>query len=640
VNAQIVPGIGERQVTTVVGSPPVRVFRTTFTLRFATAGADEVVLDAGNVRLSGTFKPFDYDARSQVGPLGASLTGSAPVVARLDAPRQVQRVQLPNAKADSGAQVEFYRMDGDTPATAPTVTANVGTGASASPAKFTDARFGMRYKMPSGPGSLTVSDILQLHVRGLPTLPRLSLAPPPGATAATPFWNKPGEHAADIVLHPHGDFAAALEAYFAALATPLAATTDVMLLVESDAPCRFVATQIAVPYKLLVNSFAWPLLHESDVKDVAALSSLLHSPATPLSHYVRLRLSAESVRALARGDEVSNLIDDLNVLIQGGPLYSEDLFEGVPLSQELDALVATNPAGAARVSLNRMLLEAAWPRLLATRGDKRVLRFPGERPVTRSVEVKLPPGASIAKGEIRATESFSPERPPDSQAGDGPPLEAPPDDTRGWRLTSARWAAAALTPAAPVVARGVRLATLSVRSGTELTVELQEDVHGRPSGRVVATATVTAAGAGPAWLHARWPEAVTLQPAPYWVAVTASAGDAVWLARPFGPSSRVAQRSAGAPAWDEEHSVDGFGLVADFLSVAGEATSESAATVSSTGITADTRVEPDGTRVWDVAPLLLEWLSEAGGEEFSMAFTSAVPGTISVTPPEVVYELV
>ncbi len=58
------------------------------------------------------------------------------------------------------------------------------------------------------------------------------------------------------------------------------------------------------------------------------------------------------------------VVEDLNRLIQNGPIYDSNLFEGVRLSPETKNLLKQNPKGKDLVRLNRFLLVDAFPDVL------------------------------------------------------------------------------------------------------------------------------------------------------------------------------------------------------------------------------------------------------------------------------------
>src|SRR5207253_837616 len=69
--------------------------------------------------------------------------------------------------------------------------------------------------------------------------------------------------------------------------------------------------------------------------------------------------------SLAESVRMGLLIADLNAILAGPSIYSVARFQGINLSSELQALVASNPTGEALYRMNRMLLVAAYPSIIA-----------------------------------------------------------------------------------------------------------------------------------------------------------------------------------------------------------------------------------------------------------------------------------
>ena len=125
----------------------------------------------------------------------------------------------------------------------------------------------------------------------------------------------------------------------------------------------------------------------SDFLDLPAVAARLR-PVTardPVSEYVYDRLSQQTQQLLANPNPGPALAEflarDLNRLLEAElnpasigtpvagpraePLYRPERFRGVPLSQDLLDFLAQDPHGDTRIRLNRLLLEAAYPRALA-----------------------------------------------------------------------------------------------------------------------------------------------------------------------------------------------------------------------------------------------------------------------------------
>jgi Na+/melibiose symporter-like transporter len=117
---------------------------------------------------------------------------------------------------------------------------------------------------------------------------------------------------------------------------------------------------------------------DQDFKDAAALLARLNAPADAVSQYVRDRLSPETRSLLgesAGGRKPTPalrqaLLDDLNRIMRGSPLYDRERYAGVALSAQSRKLIAQTPADGDRLAvLNRSLLQDAFPAELSRKVD-------------------------------------------------------------------------------------------------------------------------------------------------------------------------------------------------------------------------------------------------------------------------------
>jgi drug/metabolite transporter (DMT)-like permease len=134
----------------------------------------------------------------------------------------------------------------------------------------------------------------------------------------------------------------------------------------------FAALVFCVALAVRAFSGSPPVIHAPaavtafDLKDPNGLAARLRQPADPVSQFVTSRLSDKTRQALADGSvPIGGLVTDLNALIRGGPIYDPQRFAGVGLSAQTQDLLARNPRSEAQVYLNRLLLEDAYPRVLA-----------------------------------------------------------------------------------------------------------------------------------------------------------------------------------------------------------------------------------------------------------------------------------
>ncbi|MFO1459037.1 MAG: DUF2723 domain-containing protein [Verrucomicrobiota bacterium] len=102
------------------------------------------------------------------------------------------------------------------------------------------------------------------------------------------------------------------------------------------------------------------MFHPADFTDFKALQTRLQTGSDPLSTYLREQLGSGALASPA------DLSAALNRLIQGPSLYdAPGRFTGVTLSAHLQDFAKQNPPTFNRIRLNRELLEAAYPGLIA-----------------------------------------------------------------------------------------------------------------------------------------------------------------------------------------------------------------------------------------------------------------------------------
>ena len=112
------------------------------------------------------------------------------------------------------------------------------------------------------------------------------------------------------------------------------------------------------------------LFHPEDFKDPGSLAVKLQDTRAAISQYVAAQLSAETQQLLDEYDGISSpsselqeaLLDDLNRLLQAGPLYDAQSFIDIELGERTEELLTQNPeSGEALVRLNRSVLADAYP---------------------------------------------------------------------------------------------------------------------------------------------------------------------------------------------------------------------------------------------------------------------------------------
>ncbi|MCG8353890.1 MAG: phage tail protein [Chloroflexales bacterium] len=112
-----------------------------------------------------------------------------------------------------------------------------------------------------------------------------------------------------------------------------------------------------------------PLLSTADFANLPDMVVRLTQRSDPVSRYLYGRLSAGTLKRLEQYKRASlslaelerALLDDLNCMLQAGPLYTEPVFAQLDLTDAVRALIAQKPHGTALIRLNRLLIEAAYP---------------------------------------------------------------------------------------------------------------------------------------------------------------------------------------------------------------------------------------------------------------------------------------
>lgn len=111
------------------------------------------------------------------------------------------------------------------------------------------------------------------------------------------------------------------------------------------------------------------LITIADLRDAWNFLSALRDATEPVGIYLREQLSPEARQLLDTFDTSAApsemlqtaLVEDLNRLLQGTSLYDAQRFLQVPLTEEIQTLLQTNPRGKALLRLNRLLLEETYP---------------------------------------------------------------------------------------------------------------------------------------------------------------------------------------------------------------------------------------------------------------------------------------
>ncbi len=572
------------------------VYRASFDLDFHLPTPESTVaIDPAAVRLTGIFKPLDTVVDT------ASITDGNPPVVTLDTARIVRRIDLTGY---AGELLQLFRVDQKQVAPKPTVSVNVQSDNSAGPFdQFTDVRFAVAVNDLT----LKKSEIAKITVRGTPTGGRLGLVDPTGTDPPSFFWTAPD--ASTTHANASAAFASALQAYLATKAGDTSTTARVVI--QCDQPCQFELDTLATGATFALDAFAFPGLDSSDLTDPDALEALIRAAADPVSAHLNAAIGAAA------------LLDGLNAAIAHGALWDEQRFAGITLSAQTKA--AKKAADVPR--LNRLLLQDAYPDLVAAPTAKRVLRFPADRAGHAAVTVLLPAGAVVSKAAISTQESLRGDRPGDAGAASAASGSA------GVHVSGDDTAAVSVAVGQAITATGLALPLLGLTGDTQVSVELRADDQGAPAGKALATATASLPTPGAVEWSTVYFDPVVLGSGPVWIVLRATKGEAVWLAAAATDGLHVVRTpDDGAPT---ETVLPDLEPLYQLLSRSGSAADAPATTLQLGKATvAATR---DGDRsTYDLAAALQ---AAATGAAVPLTFTSTAGGTITVYPPHVEYEV-
>jgi hypothetical protein len=542
-------GKAENLITKVPVGGGRNIFRVIFGLRVNTGGlADGIRFDAANARCEITFSAGDFDLNAPTRQFEVEEIGTKSLAVTLPAPMQVRAINFSSA----GSQVELYRMDGDQLAKDATKTFSSSGNVAGD---FTDRRFGVKLKHPiTQYQDINAGSLTRVFVRGHPTTARIGLATistHPDSIAPNFFFVIPGE-----VGRPKGPpsdasigkaLAIALQQHFDGLELPYPATVDLLLVVESDAPCVMKAGSFEIPFGLVRNSFRAVLLRAEDIANPAAFVTRLREASTPFTAYLHSKLNTLTQNALTRitGNTVpapvlSNIVQQLNATMQAEAFYHASRFAGEDL-QPATIAVAAGASGIARTRVNRTILEEAFPGEIAVipppdDGAKEVLRAQGANSAL-AVQVDVPRPIAIRAATLRIEGDLRADSPSNGIAGSEtattttPGWDTPIPDFAGFSVDATRAVATLIAPTQASEASGVAAAISLTSPTAELIGELREDQAGIPNGRVLGSAAVSLNQLDrPAWVKFEFAAAVVVKAAPCWLVIRATNGSVLWLA--------------------------------------------------------------------------------------------------------------
>lgn len=595
-----------QELTSPVGALPLRVFRRTQYFRVSTDGLAESIAVEPAALLRGTFGTLDYDALAASEPAlratKSSLAGG--VLVEMDSPRRILRVTVPTTRAGSGSKLEFYRLDGDTPAEEPTLTVTRqneqlvaekasggvilglarGAGARAAigvgsgtihpdeatfdqafllrsavfPADFTDARFLLRLTGSTGsPLTLNVGDVETVRVRGYPTNPRIGLALPPGAEgaadpgAAAFFWRANGE-------------------------------------VGNGTPAS-----------------------EGIVDAGAALSAEL---ARALA---RLAEAIGDAAGSAPPPHLPQHIDAALVLESDAPCVLQPGSSSEPFRLEHHAVRQSFDDGA----------------------PKRVLRFEAGRSATHQVAIALPGAVTLREASLELDVSVADDRSGGGAAAVGDPGGGGAGGTVGVRVTAGRPVAQRVQLDDAMSVSSAAVAVMAATAGAEAALALREDAAGAPDGRLLAEGSLSLGRPGEiGWSSISLARPAVVSTALHWLVLSVSAGSAVWIGAPNGGGLRAFSEGVG---WSDvaDPSLTALHELRTRAGSAAERPPELALSIGPA--TAPLTALPNGRYGADLVAAAQQQVS-AGTPgvvvSVALSITGSARGVVTVYPPRVLYD--
>ncbi len=267
----------------------------------------------------------------------------------------------------------------------------------------------------------------------------------------------------------------------------------------------------------------------------------------------------------------------------------------------------------------------------ASNEPKQVLRFESGREQTAFVT--LPRAANVITAQVIAVESLRGDRVNQSNSSTG-------SAARGAHIGAGRAAAQQIMPTEAISISGVGLLLNPLVSKTALSVELQEDWQGSPSGKVLASGTLMFSRTGSTALDVVYfAQPVILSTLPCWIVVRATAGQAVWIAQ-SGSGLSVFDQANGTLS--RHSSLDGLGAVYQWLTRSG-ANETSAAGLRIGAQTLVGVVQEDQSKRYDLATALNVYLSTLPATpllvDVPLVYTSDVTGLVTLNNLYIEYEV-
>jgi hypothetical protein len=577
------PATGRWLITSPVEAPSSRVFRRVARLRFETGGmADRIIIDPEAATLTAVFRPYDYDALSSGEPLEATLTAfDGAVVAELDVPRQVRQVCLSSSSV-------------------------------------------------LGPG----------YSVGFYRLDGDALADKPTVTAKLQSI-KPVDESLNAGLEK------AVEQPSSARVATLTANSEftdkrfAIRLEGTDDPALGVGNLLGMKIRSYPTG---PRLGLANPEDPDSAVFFWQATGEVGKAMPEEDGNVEAGKAFAKA--LQRHLDDFFARLTDLTDEDEDP-PPIPESVEVALVMVSDAPCILDVMEFNVTYRIFLQSLFSDGGEKiekLVLRFIGGPDTAQEVPVRLPSNATVESATLETVESFRDDRPLDSGNGDGLPDSVLAQE-RGVHVDAERWVVQGIVPPRAITVSGVAVALMATANNTEVYVNLQEDWHGQPSGKRLATGTLMLEEVGRrSWVTLLFPEPIILFSNLYWLLMKASGGRAVWLAEAGDIPARVLEESNNSGAWAELSVLDELQTIHRFISRSKRAQEQRSISLAIGEHTAQIVDEQDDARTYDLTSGLNDYLGglppDGPVATIPITFKATLPGLVTVYPLAIEYDLI
>jgi hypothetical protein len=494
------------EVTSLVETPPVSLFRHVENLSFKTGGfADSIQIHSETSVMEGMFTPQEYDVLDAASPIQARKTDAPDrtVIISLDLPYKIKRIRI---KQHVSAQYSMVESAGNT--------------------KEVDHQYG----------------IALLH----------SVAPMAGGTV------QPAVEMNTVTADAHPDFQMdvnsgldvdKIEIY--RVDGDAIASEPTCTVANNEEINDFTTMKFAI--KVLDKSQDYLHLETRHLRDV-----IVHSNPTgprigiaaPISegqtHEVieyfwnvpgEITEQAGTVpadknpneelgKALTRylNSRFNNIFDDAE---------KNDHLPDVPDTIDVDLVFESDMPcifNATRFKINYTLVRqrSSLPYKGVSPQKKAVVRFSGNALTTEAVAIEIPKNIEVITAILKCEASLGGE--PSYAVGSMQPLTK--SHRTGINIAEDRWIAQHVSPDKAMTINGLALALMNLGKKTELLVELREDWNGRPFGKKLFEAKIQLNILGERiWRRIPLPNSILLATQSCWILLKSAKGAALWLTR-------------------------------------------------------------------------------------------------------------